>query len=219
MDAILNYDQWLLLAVNGSHTEWQDALWYAVSSRVSWILIALAFVLTLIQMGKLDWRRSLLTLGVLALSIVLADQVASGWIKHLVERPRPTHTAGLAEMLHIVNGYRGGMYGFVSSHAANSFAVALLVSLIFRRWHVSASLFLWAALQCYSRVYLGVHYPTDILGGMLVGFAAAGICYAVYRFACQRIDIPVHPNVDGRMMSFAVLLTLICILVVSFVNT
>ncbi|MBQ1585218.1 MAG: phosphatase PAP2 family protein, partial [Muribaculaceae bacterium] len=150
-----------LLAVNGLHDMFQDAFWWMVTAKWSSLLLVLALAWILLHQNR---RHALLVLAMLVLSILVADQVSSGLIKHLVERLRPTHDPSLESMVHVINGYRGGLYGFVSSHAANSFAVATLLALVMRHRVVTLSMFAWALLQCYSRVYLGVHYPGDILG-------------------------------------------------------
>jgi undecaprenyl-diphosphatase len=127
----------------------------------------------------------------LVLCIVISDQVASGLIKHLVQRLRPSHNESLNAVIHLVNGYRGGMYGFVSSHASNSIGFALLSSLIFRQKLYVYVLFLWAVVTSYSRIYLGVHYPLDILGGDVVGVLSALLCYwalTKYRPALKHAD-------------------------------
>jgi undecaprenyl-diphosphatase len=111
------------------------------------------------------------------LAVGAADFIASGILKELVARPRPTRVAELEGVLHLVNGYRSGQYGFVSSHAANTMVVALLFSLIWRNKIATVGLMLWVAANCYSRMYLGVHYPTDILGGLIVGVLVAAVAY------------------------------------------
>ncbi|MBR6947721.1 MAG: phospholipid phosphatase, partial [Muribaculaceae bacterium] len=107
-----------LLAVNGLHTMFQDAFWWLVTAKWSSLLLALALVWILLHQNR---RHALLVLAMVVLTVLVADQVSSGLIKHLVERLRPTHDPSLESMVHVVNGYRGGLYGFVSSHAANSF--------------------------------------------------------------------------------------------------
>ena len=124
-----------------------------------------------------------------AVAVGGADYISSGIIKHAVCRPRPTHEPALEGMLHIVRGYTGGMYGFVSSHAANTMACALLFSLIWRNKTATCGLMLWVAANCYSRMYLGVHYPLDIAGGLIVGSLVAVAVYLLLRRAedkCRR---------------------------------
>jgi undecaprenyl-diphosphatase len=99
------------------------------------------------------------------------------FIKNLVERPRPTHDPDIANLVHIVNNYRGGTYGFVSSHAANVFGVATFLSNKFKNNQWSFFLLAWAAVVSYSRVYLGVHYPLDIIFGAVLGALIGVQCY------------------------------------------
>ncbi|MGM9809403.1 MAG: phosphatase PAP2 family protein [Paludibacteraceae bacterium] len=138
------------------------------------------------------WGGSLLRLLIIfagfAVAVGMSDFVSSGVIKPWVCRLRPTHEPALAGMVHLVNGYTGGMYGFVSSHAANTMACALLFSLLYRNRYATVGLMLWVALNCYSRMYLGVHYPGDIIGGLLVGALLATLTYAVVRRLLARVD-------------------------------
>lgn len=174
--------QWLL-AINGTHCTYMDSFMWTVSKSYSWALIAIA---ALVMGCRRGWKDALLLVVAIAVAVLLADQVSSGIIKNLVERPRPTHEPGLEGLVHIVRDYRGGMYGFVSSHAANSFAVALVVGLMYKHRAALGALMAWACLQCYSRMYLGVHYPGDILGGTLVGLAAGLAAYWTWRYASRR---------------------------------
>jgi len=144
-----------------------------------------------------EWRIShcalcvahcLLIFVAFAIAVGGADYISSGIIKHAVCRPRPTHEPALEGMLHIVRGYRGGMYGFVSSHAANTMACALLFSLIWRNKTATCGLMLWVAANCYSRMYLGVHYPLDIAGGLIVGSLVAVAAYWLLRVALRAVE-------------------------------
>ena len=181
LDAI---DQSVFLAINGSHIGYFDWVMWCVSSRLSWTLILVAFLLALRNKG---WKHALLIIMAVALAILVADQISSGFIKHAVERLRPSHNPSLENTIHIVKGYRGGMYGFVSSHAANSFAVSLLLGLVTVRKRVLFAMMAWAVLQCYSRVYLGVHYPGDILGGAVVGLLSGWLVYRLWLVAERRL--------------------------------
>jgi len=174
--------QWLL-AINGMHCDYMDSFMWMVSKTYSWSLIG---IVALAVTGRKGWRQALVFVLAIALAVLVADQVSSGLIKHAVERLRPTHEPSLEGMIHLVRDYRGGLYGFVSSHAANSFAIAVLVGCVMPHRAALGSLLAWAALQCYSRMYLGVHYPGDIIGGMLVGLVAGALAYWLWLKATAR---------------------------------
>lgn len=206
-----------LLAVNGLHTMFQDAFWWLVTAKWSSLLLALALVWILLHQNR---RHALLVLAMVVLTVLVADQVSSGLIKHLVERLRPTHDPSLESMVHVVNGYRGGLYGFVSSHAANSFALSTFVALLMRRKAVALSLFLWALLQCYSRVYLGVHYPGDIIGGIAVGVVVGWIVWRLMRWIERRWHLPKshYTQYDSAVMASALAVTVIGLLTASLIQ-
>lgn len=172
MDLITSFDRSLFLLLNGLHTSWLDPVMMIISSKWVWIPFYLFLLYRLWVIYKRDCLKILLSV---ALLITLTDQT-SGLIKDAVKRHRPTHQEGLSEMVHTVDGYKGGKFGFVSSHAANSFAIALFIGLLLSRKRSMTpllGLIVWAFLVSYSRIYLGVHYPGDILGGALVGVIEA----------------------------------------------
>ncbi len=207
-----------LLAVNGLHDMFQDAFWWMVSAKSSSALLLLALVWILLHQNR---RHALLMLVMLAFTVLVADQVSSGLIKHLVERLRPTHDPSLDNMVHVINGYRGGMYGFVSSHAANFFAVATLLSFVMRHRLVTCSLFTWALLQCYSRVYLGVHYPGDIMGGIVVGVLAGWLLWCLMRWIQHRWRLPQghYARPDATIMASSVAITVLGLLTAAIIQT
>ena len=201
-----------LLAVNGLHDLFQDSFWWLVSAKWSSLLLVLAIVWILLHQNR---RHALLVLAMLVLTIVVADQVSSGLIKHLVERLRPTHDPSLESMVHVINGYRGGLYGFVSSHSANFFAVSTFLSLVMRQRWVAFSLFTWALLQCYSRMYLGVHYPGDILGGIVVGVLAGWLVWCILRWIQHRWRLPEghYTRQDATLMASSIAITIFGLLI------
>lgn len=205
-----------LLAINGLNDAFQDMFWWMVSAKWASLLLLLALLWILMHQNR---RHALLVLAMLVLAIVLADQVSSGLIKHLVERLRPTHDPDLESMVHVINGYRGGMYGFVSSHAANSFAAVTLMSLVMRHRAVTISLLVWALLQCYSRMYLGVHYPGDILGGMLVGVVVGRLVWRLMCWIQHRWNVPegYYSRPDAIVMSSSLAITVVALLTASLI--
>lgn len=172
------WDTHLFLYLNGIHSTFFDGVMYAFSEKLTWIPLYIAVLYIVVKYWKRDAIWVVLSL---VLCIVFADQVSSGIIKDLVQRPRPSQTAELQAVIHLVNDYHGGKYGFVSSHAANSIGFALLSSLLFKRKFYTFAIFTWAILTAYSRIYLGVHYPLDILGGAIVGTLGALLCFWTVR--------------------------------------
>lgn len=205
-----------LLAINGLNDAFQDVFWWLVSAKWASLLLVLALAWVLLHQNR---RHALLVLAMLVLAFVMADQISSGLIKHLVERLRPTHDPDLESMVHVINGYRGGMYGFVSSHAANSFVAVTLLSLIMRHRLVTCSLLSWALLQCYSRMYLGVHYPGDILGGIIVGSLVGWLVWCLMRWIERRwhVNKGLYTGTDARVMACAVLFTVVGLITAALV--
>ena len=201
MDYLIHIDQQWLLAINGWHSEWADMLMWYISKSTTWLpLYALLVGLIVYRFGILspslcrEGRRGssllrvLIILAGFAVAVGVSDFVSSGIIKPWVCRLRPTHEPELAGLIHLVNGYTGGLYGFVSSHAANTMACALLFALLYRNKYATVGLMLWVALNCYSRMYLGVHYPADIIGGLAIGSMMATRTYGGVRRLVEDVD-------------------------------
>ena len=125
----------------------------------------------------------LLVIVFFALTILIADQFSSSFCKPFFARYRPTHDPQIMYMVDVVRAYRGGNYGFISSHAANTFGAAMFFTLVFRHAPTGLLLFCWASLSSYTRIYLGVHFPIDILCGALCGLVSG----TLFWFVCQRI--------------------------------
>ena len=172
----MNLDSTILLWINGHYAEWLDEVMWTVSRATTWVWLYIVLILLIIKKFR-NWKSVLLILAGFAVAVGLSDFTTSGIIKPLVCRLRPTHEPALEGMLHIVKGYTGGLYGFCSSHAANTMSVALLFSLLYKDSRATVSLMTWVALNCYSRMYLGVHYPGDIIAGLLVGALWAVLVY------------------------------------------
>lgn len=176
LETLINIDRDLFLTLNGWHHPVVDWIMFYVSKMWVWIPIYLAVVIYVIRTWKTE---SIWIILSMILCVVLTDQLTN-ITKEVFQRPRPSHALDLQGMVHHVQGYLGGKYGFVSAHSANVFGFALLSSLIIKRKWFYFVAFSWAALVAYSRIYLGVHYPLDILGGMVLGLSAAGLVYLTW---------------------------------------
>lgn len=178
MDALQQFDAGIFSAINGWHAAYFDSFMWLVTKIATWIPMIL--MLLYLLYFKKGWRKTVAVVLAIALVILIADQVSASIIKPLVERARPSHNESLQSTIHIVNGYRGGPFGFVSSHAANCFGIALLLAMIFKNRLFTWTMVVWATLMCYSRIYLGVHYPGDIVCGAILGFLAAWLVYHIF---------------------------------------
>lgn len=163
-----NIDTYLLVTANGANSPELDILMWLISSR--WIWVPLYILLAGMLIYRYGWLKGSLYIVMAAVIITLTDQTCASVIRPLVARLRPSNPDNpISVLLHIVNGYRGGKYGFPSCHAANTCALAAFLSLLFRKRYITIALAIWSLLVSYSRIYLGVHYPSDILGGFIVG--------------------------------------------------
>ncbi len=179
-----HFDQQLFLFLNSHHSQFWDAVMYALSGRVIWVPLYMAI---LICLGFRYKRKFLVILLFVILAITLSDQFSVQIFKNIFHRLRPCHEPSIAGMVHLVKGECGGLYGFVSSHAANSFNVAFLsLMLIKRKWY-TVVIILWASAIGYSRIYLGVHYPGDVVCGAILGALIGWGVYKLYELTDKNI--------------------------------
>ena len=180
INAIKTLDQQLLLAINRAHSPLLDAVMVFASNRLVWFPFYALLVGWLIYHFR---RRALLLLPLVISAVGLADSITSRLFKPFFGRPRPCHDGRLVGLLHLPDGC-GGMFGFLSSHAANSMALAVFLAVVLpegRFRGLKIGTFVWCLLLSYSRMYLGAHYPTDVLGGAAVGAFVGWLAAVAYQ--------------------------------------
>jgi undecaprenyl-diphosphatase len=178
-EALKKIDEQLLLWGNSFHTDFLDPIMYHLTEFWFWIPL---FAWWIFELYKLYGKRLKAILIYAIILVITTDQLAN-LIKNLIKRYRPTHNLIIQNEVHTVNNYLGGMFGFVSSHAANVSAIAVFVFLFIRNSNnrlFKITLFFWAIFICYTRIYLGVHYPLDLISGALLGTIVAILCYKIY---------------------------------------
>ncbi len=184
MESLIELDKKLFLFLNSFHHPLLDPVMFYITKTFFWLpLYAFLIFLVFKKYKQQGWY---VLLGA-ALTIFLADEITSSLMKPFFARLRPSHEPTLSGLVHLVNDYRGGLYGFASSHAANTFGTALFVWLAFRssyRW--MGWIFLWAGLMTYTRIYLGVHYPGDILVGAAVGLGSGWAGFRLSKWVLDR---------------------------------
>lgn len=185
LEAMLSYERELFFHINGTHFQMLDYVMWIFSSTAIWTPLIVVFLFAFIYRKR--WTIWLPILLGAALVILLCDQFTSTLCKPLFERYRPTHHPLFMNQVHTVFGYRGGRYGFMSSHAANTFGFAAFTTLLFRYKPYTIIVFLWAAIASYSRIYLGVHFISDVVCGAIVGVIMGYIVYKIYMHATRKL--------------------------------
>lgn len=184
LEDLLGVERSLFFALNGSNSLFLDNLMWTYSTILVWIpLYAFFFFVFFYKVPKTE---AILLVVFIVLLLVACDQISSSVFKPLFHRFRPTHHPEFENAVDMVRGYRGGRFGFISSHATNSFGLATFLSFVFRNRWLTLSTLLWALIISYSRIYLGVHFISDVVAGAIAGGIIAFLLYQLYTLCRHR---------------------------------
>lgn len=173
-------DKYLLLSINGCDSIFWDGCMKVYTTIGIWIPVIVILVYLLIKNNS--FKDFILLLIFVSAVVGLTDLISSGFCKPFFERWRPTRDPMLMHIVDVVDGIRGKDYGFTSSHAANSFGIATFLILLIKNRALTSSLIIWATINAFTRLYLGVHYPGDVIVGTLIGVIVGWTMYKFYRF-------------------------------------
>lgn len=184
---LITWDENLFLYLNNLGTPQWDNFWMFITNKLSWIPLYLVMAYFIFK--KFGYKKLFVTLALVGLMILFTDQISKFYKDILIQRPRPCNNEAILPYMRLVKEYCGGQFGFFSGHATNHFAVAVLVGLIFRqtKW-VLPVLLIWAAMIAYSRVYIGVHYPLDIMSGTLIGVLFGILFFRFWQMATRKMQ-------------------------------
>jgi len=187
MEELIQLDKQLLLWFNGSDSLFLDGLVETLTTATTWIPLYLGLFYLVLKNND-NVQKVLLVLGCAGLCVFLAGSLNDLFVKPWVARWRPSRDPEIAMLVDVVNGYRGGRYGFFSSHAANTFSLAIFFTLLVRSKVLSVAMILWSLLNCWTRLYLGVHFPGDILCGLLWGGVVGTGMWFLHRHIYKKIN-------------------------------
>lgn len=185
--SLIEFDKQLLLLLNGSESLYLDMLMRTLTNAWTWVPLYISLFYIVLKNNENVQKILLVVLGA-AICVLLAGTVDDAIVKPTVARWRPTHDPEIGLLVDIVDGYRGGKYGFFSAHAANTFSLAIYFCWLVRSRLLSTTLVIWSLTNCWTRIYLGVHYPGDILVGLTWGAIVGTVAYFIYRRLARKFS-------------------------------
>lgn len=186
MQTLTDIDRSVLAFFNGSDSLFVDNLAVILTSGLTWIPLYLSLLYVVIKNNE-TMKQIMLVIGCVILSIVLSDGVADFIAKPMVERLRPSNDPLIKYTVNVVEGIRGNSYSFFSAHASNTFCIAMFFSLLVRNKVFVVTMVSWSLINCWTRMYLGLHYPSDILVGLIWGGISGSLAYYIYIKSYLRI--------------------------------
>lgn len=212
--SLMETDQNVFLYLNGLYTGFGDYFMSTFSGKIIWVPMYASVLYVLLK--NANWKETLCCLIAITLTITFADQMCATVIRPVVARLRPCSPDNpISELVHLVNGKRSGSFSFPSCHASNSFGLAFMLMYLFRNRRLTLFIMLWAVVNSYSRIYLGVHYPTDLLAGAIIGAVGATLMYLLLR---QLTGIKRVSDKQASVIIYTGLLTILGISVYALIN-
>lgn len=197
---LISLDKQWLLAVNGSDSLYLDRVAHVLTTALTWLPLYLSLFYVVLHNND-NFRKVLCVLAGAGLCVLLAGTVDDMIVKPMVARWRPTHDPEIGMLVDVVDGYRGGRYGFFSAHASNTFSIAVYFCWLIRSRLLSIALVIWSFTNCWTRMYLGVHFPGDILVGLTWGFIVGTCVYYLYYRVTKRMSTTRHRYVTSTYTS------------------